>query len=315
MAAPAHSKTRKLRTASNDRHPLRVLVATAGDADSVGALWVASALAREHSAEVMALGVTPPFPHAFPSMFSMKAPISIDEKSRLHMLDDVRDCVREIPGAEQWGKSAVVGWPADIVPASAASWGASLIAIGIGRHGTLDRLFGTETAIAVMKQAKIPVIAVDAGVRALPQHACVAVDFTPASLAAASVAASLLAPHGTLSLVHACAFTGAHSQSGDLVDLYRTGAKAKLDRAVASLRRHTDRTVDGAMIDGEAAKTILSFAKERRCDLIALGGHEQGLIDRVLLGSVRTRVVRSAQCSVLIAPPRPTDLTVWSEHK
>jgi nucleotide-binding universal stress UspA family protein len=29
-----------------------------------------------------------------------------------------------------------------------------------------------------------------------------------------------------------------------------------------------------------------------------------GLMERVLLGSVRTRVLRGATCSVLVAPPR-----------
>ena len=41
-----------------------------------------------------------------------------------------------------------------------------------------------------------------------------------------------------------------------------------------------------------------------RCGLIGLGGHAQGLLDRILLGSIRTKVLRGATCSVLIAPPR-----------
>jgi nucleotide-binding universal stress UspA family protein len=144
---------------------------------------------------------------------------------------------------------------------------------------------------------------VSAEARSLPSHACAAVDFTPASLAAATLAAALLSTDGTLSLVHACAFKGANAQPGGLIDLYRSGAQAKLDEAVADVRRHTRRRVEGVMIDGEPAATILGFAQRERCDLIALGGHEQGLVDRILLGSVRTRVLRSAKCSVLVAPP------------
>ena len=314
MTTVRSSKTRRRHSAPKHQ-PLRVLVATAGDADSIGALWIASALARERSAEVMALGVSPPFPHSFPSVFTVKTPLAIDEGSRRRMLDDVRDVVREIPGAEQWNKTAMVGWPADSIAGIAASWNASLIVIGLGRHGRLDRLFGTETAIAVMKHAKVPVVAVSADARELPKHACVAVDFTPASFAAANVAALLVAKGGAVSMVHACAFEGANAQPGDLVDLYRTGAKAKLDRAVVGLRRrYPALDISGSMINGDPAGTIVAFAEERQCDLIALGGHEQSLIDRMLLGSVRTKVLRTAQCSVLIAPPSATDLKVWRDE-
>jgi nucleotide-binding universal stress UspA family protein len=57
------------------------------------------------------------------------------------------------------------------------------------------------------------------------------------------------------------------------------------------------------MLTGEPAGAIVAFARRERCDLIALGGHPMALFDRILLGSVRTRVVRDAACSVLIAPP------------
>jgi nucleotide-binding universal stress UspA family protein len=208
-----------------------------------------------------------------------------------------------VPGADRWSKEVIVGWPADVINRVAGSWGASLIAIGLGRHGRVNRLFGTETAVAVMKRAKLPVLAVSAESRSLPHRACAAVDFTPASLAAATLAASLISTDGALLLVHACAFKGTNAQTGGLIDLYREGARAKLDEAVAEVRRHTRRRVEAVMIDGEPAETILGFAQREGCDLIALGGHEQGLVDRILLGSVRTRVLRGARCSVLVAPP------------
>lgn len=316
MTTLQHSKTRRHGSAPKENDAMRILVATAGDADSIGALWVASALAAERGAKVLALGVTPPFPHTFPSMFRVKTPLAIDEESRLRMLEDVREFIHDIPGASEWNKSALVGWPADAIAAAAASWNASLVVIGLGRHEAIDRLFGTETAVAVIRQSKIPVLAVSAEERSLPKHACVAMDFTAASHAAASLAASLLGRGGTLTLLHACAFDGVESHPGDLVDLYRTGAKAKLDRAVASLRRHKrDVEIRGAMAGGEPAETILKVANDQGSDLIALGGHKQGLMDRVLLGSVRTRVLRSARCSVLIAPPNPADATAWREGK
>jgi nucleotide-binding universal stress UspA family protein len=281
----------------------RILLATAGDEDSIGALYVAAALAREGAAEVLALGVAAPFPHTMSTLISPKSPVSIDEDSRLRMLEDVRLRLEELPGTERWTKRAIVGWPVDVINAAAASWKASLIVIGIGRHGRMDRLFGSETAVGVIKHAHIPVLAVSSAARDLPRHACAAVDFTDASLSAAALAADLLADDGTLTLVHACAFKGVKAHEGDLVDVYRAGARAKLDESVEKVKRHTQRRVEGAMLEGEPGETLLEYARHNHCDLIALGGHEQGLVDRILIGSVRTRVLRGAECSVLVAPP------------
>jgi nucleotide-binding universal stress UspA family protein len=251
----------------------------------------------------MALGVAVPFPHKVTPLFTGNPPVSIDEESRLHLLAHIRRRLQSLPAADDWSKRAVIGWPADVINTVAASWKASLIVLGIGRHRRVDRLFGTETAIAVIKHARTPVLAVNPKARELPVRACAAVDFTEASLSSAVLAGRLLATDGTLTLVHASAFKGMKAIQGDLVDVYRTGVHAKLGKAVAEVRRRARCHVAGVLLEGEPGATILEYANREHCDLISLGGHEQGLIDRILLGSVRTRVLRRAKCSVLIAPP------------
>jgi len=281
----------------------RLIVATAGDDNSVGALHLASALARRDSASVIALGVTTPFPRDVSPIVST-SPLVLDEKARRALLDAIRDRVEHVPGADRWSKRAVVGDPANVVNDIASSTRASIILMGLGHHGRLDRLFGGETTIAVIRRALLPVLVVPPRVRSLPRHALAALDFTDASIAAATLAASLVAGDGTLTLAHVSAFGGVKARAGDLVDVYRAGARIKLDEAVRDMRRRTRRRIDSVMLVGEPGKALLDYADRARCDLIALGGHEQGLMDRVLLGSVRTRVVRGAKCSVLIAPPR-----------
>ena len=288
-------KTVRKRAMPSRQPSAKILVATAGDADSLGALHVAAELARTRPASVLALGVAVPFPHTVPTLIVPKSAASMDEDGRTRVLDEMQARLEDVPGADSWTKRAVVGWPADVINGSAAAWNASLIVLGLGRHGRTDRVFGTETAVAVIKHARVPVLAVSPTARGLPTRACAAVDFTEASLSSAVLAASLLADDGTLMVVHACAFKGVKSREGDLVDLYRIGARAKLDDAVAELRRRTHRKVEGHMIEGEAGEAILAYANREGCDLIALGGHEQGLLERILLGSVRTRVVRGAE--------------------
>jgi nucleotide-binding universal stress UspA family protein len=296
-------KRQTRRQGANARTGRRILVATAGEAESTGALRLTAAIAARDASGVLALGVAAPFPHSRSSLVSLRQPVALDERSRLDVLANVRQAVQGIPGSEVWETRAFVGMPPDLIDAVASRWMASMIVLGIGRHNRMDRIFGTETAIAVMRGARIPVLAVPQRMRALPVRAVAAFDFTPASLAAATLAADLLADDGTLLVAHVCAFRGAKSKAGDLVDIYRAGARAKLDDAVRMLKRRTQRRVEGVMLEGDAGAILVAYARRENCDLIALGGHHLGLMDRILLGSVRTRVVRDAPCSVLIAPP------------
>ena len=191
----------------------------------------------------------------------------------------------------------------DVINAAAASWDASLILVGLGRHHAIDRLFGTETAINVIKHASLPVLAVPPHTRELPRRACAAIDFSSASLAAALLAASLLAEGGKLTLLHASPYKGAEAETDPIAQLYRSAAGHRLAEILAVVRKATPHHVDGLLLDGEPAEAVLEFVGNEHCDLVALGGHPQRLIDRILIGSVRTRVLRAADCAVLVAPP------------
>lgn len=292
---------------SNPHTENPILVATAGEEESRGALHMAAALSGIDGAQVVALGVGAPFPHNLSAGLALMPPAAIDEQARHQLQERIRDSLRGIPGSESWVIRVFTGTPADLVHAAAAKWNARIIVLGIGRHTKRDRIFGTETAVAMMKSARIPVLAVHRHATGLPVCAVAAVDFREASLSAATAAAKLLAPNGTLTVAHACAFGDAKSEPGDLIDIYRAGAQAKLDETVSLLSTRSNRPVKGAMLTGDPGSAIIDFAHREQCDLVALGGHSLGLVDRILLGSVRTRVVRDAACSVLIVPPDSPD--------
>ena len=59
-----------------------ILVATAGEDESRGALRVAAALAAIDGAPVVALGVAAPFPHNLSARVTLRPPPSIDEQTR-----------------------------------------------------------------------------------------------------------------------------------------------------------------------------------------------------------------------------------------
>jgi nucleotide-binding universal stress UspA family protein len=55
--------------------------------------------------------------------------------------------------------------------------------------------------------------------------------------------------------------------------------------------------------DAEPARGILAFADDHHVDVIVVGTHSRRAIERMLLGSVADKVVRGADCSVLVVPP------------
>jgi nucleotide-binding universal stress UspA family protein len=46
----------------------------------------------------------------------------------------------------------------------------------------------------------------------------------------------------------------------------------------------------------------LSFAQQAQCDLIAVGTQRHSFLERLVVGSVATRVLRTARCGVLAVP-------------
>lgn len=81
----------------------------------------------------------------------------------------------------------------------------------------------------------------------------------------------------------------------DLHDKSVAAAKQQLQDIAAASGREMDTEVR----TGHGYSTIMDFADELHPDLIVIASHRPGLKDR-LLGSTASRVVRHADCSVLV---------------
>jgi nucleotide-binding universal stress UspA family protein len=279
--------------------PLHLLVGATGDESSVGALHIAAAIARRSGATVRVVTVSTPFPHAV-GVADVTSPPRLDEENRRAALGAVKARLDGIPDTRPWNVHAMVGWPGEAIVDEAERWPASLIVLGRGAHHAWDRLFGPETAIAVARHARAPVLAVAPSARKIPSRVLAAIDFTKSSVNAAKLAARLMAPNGTLILAHVTAFDPSTAAEGNMADLYDTGVADKLDALRHEMQRETRRRIETAVLTGDVVGTLIQHAGRERCDLIAVGGHHLGFIDRILLGSVRSGLLRSATCSVLI---------------
>ena len=64
------------------------------------------------------------------------------------------------------------------------------------------------------------------------------------------------------------------------------------------------------VLRGDVAMTVLRYAADRGAGLIACGRHSYTFVQRVLLGSVSTSIIRRASCSVLVVPDEGGDASI-----
>jgi nucleotide-binding universal stress UspA family protein len=84
----------------------------------------------------------------------------------------------------------------------------------------------------------------------------------------------------------------------EYIALAEEDRRARLKDAVPdSVRAYC--TVDTVLATGKPYREILRVAEERRADLLVVGIHGRGPIDRLLFGSTTQHLVRQASCPVL----------------
>lgn len=76
-----------------------------------------------------------------------------------------------------------------------------------------------------------------------------------------------------------------------------------------------DVTVDTEVLEGSPSQVIVEEADPTECDLIVMGTHGRGGIDRLLLGSVTERVVRRASVPVLTVQVDPDEVDDRSDER
>lgn len=282
-----------------------VLVACDGAPVSGEALFNAGRLAtRAFGGVLQVFGVCRPTPGVAAGMDVLPVPTEWDEARRASMLEDVRRTVSiSAAGDPLWHIDVQLGSPSRLLATEALRRHASVIVMGIGRHNPLDRLFGTETTLATLRESRVPVLAVCPSFPAHPMHAVVGVDFSAASVQAARLAARLVAPNGRLTLVHVqprFEHPSAEWQAWDAD--YGRSLPPLFEQVRAQLAAPDRVIVETVTVRGDPASSLLSIAQQAQCDLIAVGTQRYSFLERLVVGSVATRVLRTARCGVLAVP-------------
>lgn len=305
MNAPAHSAPSSSLRSWEYESPIPggVVVGADGSPESIAALNSASPIGKARHCPVHVVSVIPPFPsyHLDPGVDASRENV---EQLRVQLRDSaIADLLKAADAGTEWSREIVLGRPARMITTAAEKRGASLIVIGRRRHGLMDRILGGETTLQVMRLSSVPVLAVPAEMEAA-RTVVVATDFSPSSVRAARAALDIMGQSGTLYLVfveppvplYPEGFTMPDDARfpGDVVVWFR--------RMIEDLKAPPDVILEPVVLNGKPVPAVMEFAERVGADMIAAGTHGHNRMERFLLGSVSTGLVRNADCAVLVAP-------------
>jgi nucleotide-binding universal stress UspA family protein len=210
------------------------------------------------------------------------------------------------------------GSTADAILAKADAMPADLLVMGTHGRSGFERLVLGSVTEKVLRKAACPVLTVPRGVPdAVPappvlfKRIVCAVDFSDCSMHALNYAMSLAQeaearltvmhvielPPDVPREVHENVLAGPRNLR-EYVALAEEDRRARLRDAIPeSVRAYC--AVDTILATGKPYREILRVAEEQEAELLVIGIHGRGAIDRLLFGSTAQHLVRQASCPVL----------------
>lgn len=269
----------------------------------------AAYLARETGAELHVLHV-----YDVPAAKSTSGPDEGESDFRRRVQDRVKQIAGEFGGADlrtvaviRTGEAA-----APVINEYAVEAGIDLIVLGThGRRG-LRRVFMGSVAEEVIRSAPCPVYCIrqkddeaTPPVR-MPERVLVPTDFSEYAGRAIAAGRRFIADEGQLHLVHVVedmvppAIYGLEYPTyHDMSEEIERHARDELANLAASV---VDRGIQvvTSVITGYAASALIDYSRDNDIDLIVLSTHGRSGVERLLLGSVTEKVVRTSETPVLI---------------
>lgn len=286
-----------------------ILAGVDGSPESVRAAALAWRIARAADASCVLVYAVPVIP-AIPDDWSpgsmspmINAPALFDA-----LVGHVRKQIdtelsSDLPVAVRQGLVARLGRPGVVLDEVSREQDAGLVVVGGRHHAALARGFGGSTAHHLVRTSVAPVLVVGAS-SDLPRRVLVATDLfeaAPPTLATAGRYAGLF--EATLRVVHVVE----PAKFPTVVPL-SLDAEVFEKRSRLAFQRLIEHEVPNVPLDhrvvrrGHADEEIAEEVAAWRADLLIVGSHGKGWIDRLLIGSTTERLLNRLPTSLLVAP-------------
>jgi len=182
---------------------------------------------------------------------------------------------------------------------------ANMVVMGTHSRNRLEQWFLGSHTERLLRQIPVPLLTIGkARHKAAPpeiRKILLTTDFSDGTADALSYAFSIAQEcQARLTLLH-------------VIDDVTAGTARYRDPLIRSVRAELEKFIPSDVRDwcevstrvqtGLPLKVILDRAKRDGTDLIVMNIHGKGMLDRALLGSTAERVVRGAECPVLLVPP------------
>jgi nucleotide-binding universal stress UspA family protein len=284
---------------------------------STRALDHSLAIASWYHATVTVLHVSPVAPvAAYVSGSGLPAYVTMTADARHAVVTSLRQfAAREQQAGAPVEFEVAEGGVAETILARSSALPADLLVLGThGRSGFSRWVLGSITE-KVLRTAVCPVLTVPRAVgNATPvafRRIVCAVDFSDCSMAALEHAMSLAQEaNAQLTVVHVIELPpdiprevhetvlAGPRNFAEYIALAEEEGRARLADAVPT-RVRASIAVDTVLAAGKPYREILRVASEHGADLLVVGVHGRGAIDRLFFGSTTQHLVRQAACPVL----------------
>lgn len=242
---------------------------------------------------------------------------SYDERLRRHTSDQVEEIAAEV-GVDHPELTVHTRVPEgraeETLPDLLADNASGLLVLGASGLGAVSRVVLGSTAAALVRTVRLPIVVVR-GEQSAPSAAPVVagLDGTSAGDRAVEFAVDFAARHGApVRVVHVVTGTSHLPPGMPTVPAYPRNPLAEqqedtpTEDAVALrverlLAEHPAKDVETEVVVGQPAGALMDAAADAQ--LLVVGTHGRGLLDRIILGSVSHAVLYHAPCPVGLLHP------------
>ena len=213
--------------------------------------------------------------------------------------DEVAASLRgRVPASAVDAMVVSTGGTVDVLEAVVREIDAALLVLGGKHHSRLGRWLGGSTVQQVVRRLTVPLLVTAGEMRAHPR-VMVAVDPSYAAVPTAQQAVAFARLLGSpLRALHVI------DPPPAIAELPRDWSREIIERDVWPGIPLVEQ--GKVMREGDPFETIVTEAAAWRADIIVVGSHGKGWVDRLLIGSVTEKLLNNLPCAVLVVPvPAP----------